>query len=167
MDSIDDLEHKMKSLVKDSTKLETKTAANVDGDGKGLMAMDTMMKGLETFVSGSSDIRGVSSQQSHPTKMDKKEEFGHTQYDERIFLQILQKTLTASDANDLQLDDIEASQGDKVDNTNDFNADLLKYFSATDLDFNEDATDNMENAETDFGMKELMVRHSSDTLFEV
>jgi hypothetical protein len=157
----------MKSLVKDSTKVETETAANVDDDGKGIMAMDTMMKGLETFVSGSSDIRGVSSQQLHPTKMDKKEESGHTRYDERIFLQILHKTLTASDANDLQLDDIEASHRGKVDNTNDFNADLLKYFSATDLDFNEDETDIIQNNETDFGMKELMVRHSSNALFKV
>ena len=161
---MDDLEHKMNSIVGASASMKQSTA-NANDDGKDLTAMDSMMEGLEKFVSGSSDIRGVTSDGVNPDESKQEEkDSGDIHIDERVYLEILQRTLKVSDAKDLRLDDIVPSTRSEKRSVPSkdagFSSDLLKYFSNDDLDFDGDTVDDADFGETDLAMKELMVSHT-------
>jgi len=156
-DSMDDLENKMNEIIGVSMHKDAK-----DDEEKHMLGMNEMLNGLQKFVSGKSDIEGVSSDINIAAPGRRKghdDESIHINGD--IYLEILHRTLK-NDANDLRFDDISGSAGNQM--STDDSSDLLKYFSREDLDSDEDSVDEtgsseneFNDRETDMSMKELMV----------
>ena len=193
MKSTDDLEHKMKEIVGNSLpSLSGNTnltgSKDKDSDETKMAVMNEMMDGLQKFVAGSSDIRGVSSE----SKLDRAKQIGINNAEEeinsseifineRIYLQLLQRMLT-TDAENLKFDDI-LGTGDEEEETraniaNDDSSDLMKYFSNEDLHFNDEdieeihsntngTADRSERIKSDeeVTMKEVMVSRPKYTTY--
>ena len=157
MDSMDHLEFKMKDLVGSGL-------ANAQADDeKKMLAMDTIMGGLEKFVSGTSDINGVASESRDPSVQRAEEDDSHeVKFDEDVFFTIFHRVLKVENPKKLHVDDIVRSNSDGTrqhdSNGNDMSPDLSNYFSNADLNFDCSDMDEEDVSKVDPMMKVFMVR---------
>jgi hypothetical protein len=146
MDSIDDIENKMNELVR-----PLRADCTVESDDEKLTVMNRMMKGLEVFVSGVSDVEGVSSATEAAQYSENSRGKG-IEINENVYLTILHRILQ-DDGNHIRFDDIAvSSDGDEGKEGSD---DLLRYFSKEDLDWNLDNNDT--SSTSDGEMEAIMV----------
>lgn len=137
VNSIDDLELKMKDITKFSN---WKKPSDHEDELK-LQAMDTLAQGVQTFIKGSSDLlKGVSS--------GDKQDNSEFSLNSQVYLMILHRVLQ-EDPTNLRLDDLSTV----IPNQAHESADLLKFFSKEDLDW--DKVEGMNAIDED--MKEIMM----------
>ncbi len=153
LDSIDELEHVMNGIAGTSMNKDT---IKDQHDGEKIMVMDAMMNSLEKFVSGSSDVRGITSDTTNSIGKDADTcKTIDVEIDEEVYLQILQKAFNLGDLEELCLDDIITSREITSDNS----SELLKYFSDDDMDYESGTFDDGGRGVTDTEMKKLMVSY--------
>lgn len=146
MDSIDDIENKMNELVR-----PLRANYTVERDDEKMTAMNRMMEGLEVFVSGVSDVEGVSSAREAAQFSENRRGKG-IEINENVYLTVLHRILQ-DDGNHIRFDDIAvSSDGDKGKEGSD---DLLRYFSKEDLDW--DLNNNDTTSSSDGEMEAIMV----------
>jgi len=137
-DSMDQLEMKMNEIVGTSLNEDTKSdgaSKNTDEKEKRLLGMDNMLKGLEKFVTGESDVKGVHTVEANGQSLSGDDKASHLDIDGRIYFKILHKALKTDDDDEVYLDDLVASN---ENGRGDDDSDLLNYFSKEDLAFEDE-----------------------------
>lgn len=133
LNSIDDLEKKLLDITKIS-HLNVKSTK--ESDETQMRAMETLANHMETFIEGSSDVKGVSSEMKEATEFVNSE----------VYLKILHRVLKENPST-VRFDDITVTPKEGTE-TNE-SSELLKYFSEEDLNWDID--------ESGYGVDEEMV----------
>jgi hypothetical protein len=124
VNSVDDLEEKMKDITKFS---DWKATSTKNENESKLRAMDTLAQGVQTFIEGSSDLlKGISSVEKQMEKDD-------LVLNSQVYMKILHRVLREDSAN-LRLDDISPD----IENQEHESTDLLNFFSNEDFDWDDD-----------------------------